>query len=379
METILTNAGLVTEAGIIAGTLVHAGGVIRAAEPGRSHAPGAVDVEGDFLAPGLIECHTDNLERHFLPRPNVIWPNALAAALGHDSQMAAAGVTTVYDAVSVGFYDSRTQFRKTLFRTMIDAVQAGVREKLFRLDHRIHLRCELSDPGLIQELETDLDLPLVKLASLMDHTPGQRQWRDPSHLRAFIRGQGVRDAEIDVILAERVERAEGAVQSNWPRAVELMRGRGILLASHDDTTEAHVAAAAAAGCTISEFPTTLEAARAARRAGMRIVAGAPNVVRGGSHTGGVAARELAAEGLLDTLPSDYVPASLLQSVRLLADDPGLGLAEAIGLVTWRVADMLGLPDRGRLETGLRADVVRFRFAGDTPVVKSLVRAGERVF
>lgn len=379
MERILTNARLLTEDGETLGTLVHADGLIRAVEPGRSHARGAIDLEGDFLAPGLIECHTDNLERHFLPRPNVIWPNGLAAALGHDSQMAAAGVTTVYDAVSVGFYDSRTQFRKTLFRTMIDAVIAGVTEKLFRLDHRIHLRCELSDPGLIEELETDLDLPLVKLASLMDHTPGQRQWRDPKYLRAFIRGQGVRDAEIDVILAERVDRAEGAVQTNWPLAVEIMHGRGILLASHDDTTEAHVEAAAAAGCTISEFPTTLEAARVARAKGMRIVAGAPNVVRGGSHTGGVAARDLAAEGLLDTLSSDYVPASLLQSVRLLTDDPGWDLADAIGLVTWRAADMLGLADRGRLATGLKADLVRFRFVGDTPVVRSLFRDGERVF
>jgi alpha-D-ribose 1-methylphosphonate 5-triphosphate diphosphatase len=377
METILTNARLLTESGMLAGTLVHADGVIRAAEPGRSHAPGAVDLEGDFLAPGLIECHTDNLERHFLPRPNVIWPNGLAAALGHDSQMAAAGVTTVYDAVSVGFYDSRTQFRKTLFRTMIDAVRTGVRENLFRLDHRIHLRCELSDPGLIQELETDLDLPLVKLASLMDHTPGQRQWHNTHLYREFRRKKNSQvwtDEEFDEYLAGRRDDQTKFVVPGRAAIGALGRARNIRIASHDDTTVADVEESYADGIAISEFPTTLEAARRAREFGMQIVMGAPNVVLGRSHSGNASAASLADVGLLDLLTSDYVPASLLHAPFILADR-GMPLHEAVAKVTANPADSIGMADRGRLKPGLRADLLRVRLVGGQPVIRGTWVAG----
>src|SRR5690606_11577183 len=128
------------------------------------------------------------------------------------------------------------------------------------------------------------------------------------------------------------------------------------IASHDDTTPEHVSMATALGCSISEFPTTVEAAQDARAAGMMTVLGAPNVVRGGSHSGGVAVSDLVARGLVDVLSSDYVPASLLQAVNTLS--AGIPLHEAFGLVTWKAADMLGLKDRGRLKPGARADFVR---------------------
>ena len=174
-----------------------------------------------------------------------------------------------------------------------------------------------------------------------------------------------------------MEEGPAYVSANWPRVVKLFAGRGVPLASHDDTTPEHVDMAADAGCTISEFPTTEEAAREARRRGMATVAGAPNVVRGGSHSGNVAASDLARLGLLNALSSDYVPASLLQAVGELHRSLGASLSDAMGYVTWRVADMLRLRDRGRLMAGLRADVVRFRFAGTTPVLRGLYCAGER--
>jgi alpha-D-ribose 1-methylphosphonate 5-triphosphate diphosphatase len=378
MQTILTNARLVLDDRVVAGTLVHDEGVIVAIDEGRSSAPGAIDLEGDLLAPGLIEVHTDNLEKHFVPRPGVVWPNPLAATLVHDAQMAASGVTTVYDAVCVGAYDAAKDWRRPLLGAMIGAIEDGVSHGVFRIEHRLHLRCELTDETLLQALAPHLASPLLTLGSLMDHTPGQRQWRDIAQLRRFMTGEGLSGAAADELLARRMAAGAENAASNWPEVVRLFAERGIALASHDDTTAAHVAEAVEAGCTISEFPTTLEAAEAARAAGLAIVAGAPNVVRGGSHSGNVSATELAEAGLLDALSSDYVPASLIQAARTLSGDEGGSLARAFALVTSGPADMLGLGDRGRLAPGLRADLVRLAFLGATPVVRTVIVAGRSV-
>jgi alpha-D-ribose 1-methylphosphonate 5-triphosphate diphosphatase len=379
MTITLTNAQLVTEDGIVSGTLTYGPNGIEDLQPGASAAPGAEDAEGDFVVPGLIECHTDNLERHLVPRPGVIWPNSLAGALAHDAQIIASGITTVYDAMCIGGFDDDKDYRPKILGAMLAAVEEGTAHKLFRAEHRVHLRCETTDPKMMSYLDRHPGTRSASLASLMDHTPGQRQWRDIAHYKKFISAEGGRtDEEIDAIIAADMERSKPIVADNFGKAVAFCKERGIAIASHDDTTVEHVDDAAKAGCTISEFPTTIEAAEAAHRAGMKTVGGAPNVVRGGSHSGGVSMIELAKAGLLDVLSSDYVPASLLQAANKL----GAGLMplhEAFGLVTWRAADMLGLADRGRLKPGLRADFVRFRLSNGTPVVRAVTVRGQRVF
>lgn len=380
MQTVITNAKLLLEEEVIDGTVVIEDGLIADVSQGRSALASAIDAEGDYVSPGLVEMHTDNMERHFLPRPKVVWPDPLAAALAHDAQMAAAGVTTVYDAICVGTIDSGDKaYRRQIYGGMVDAVREGMAGGHFRIEHRIHLRCELSTDGVLADIEDVADEPLVRLASLMDHTPGQRQWRNVADLEAFVAGTGGKSGEAfrqDV--ARRMETGPQAFAANRDLVVALFRERDVPIATHDDTTEAHVAEALASGARISEFPTTLEAARAARQAGLATVAGAPNVVRGGSHSGGVAVADLAAEEVLDGLSSDYVPASLLAAVARLTRDLDIPLHRTIGLVTWRVADMLGLADRGRLAPGLRADMARFRFAGETPVLRGLWAGGARV-
>ncbi len=213
----------------------------------------------------------------------------------------------------------------------------------------------------------------------MDHTPGQRQWRDIQHLKTYAMGNGKSEAEFEEDVVLRQQEGAANVSRNWSAVVAMFSERGVPIATHDDTTVEHVEAGVASGAVISEFPTTVEAARAARQRGLATVAGAPNVVRGGSHSGGVSVSELAEKGLLDGLSSDYVPASLLQAVLKLHHDHGVGLPEATGMVTWRVADILGLRDRGHLEPGLRADIVRFRALGPTPVVAAVWSQGERAF
>jgi alpha-D-ribose 1-methylphosphonate 5-triphosphate diphosphatase len=380
METILTNARLVLETEIVEGSLCFDGKGIRSLDAGPSRAPGAIDAGGDLVSPGLVEMHTDNLEKHFVPRPGVLWPNGLAAALAHDAQMAAAGITTVYDAVCAGHEAGDETSRRQTFDKLVTAIKDGVAAGVFRIDHKLHLRCELTGPDVVDAIEPHIDDPLVALGSLMDHTPGQRQWRNLDHLKTYVVGRGrsgKSDADWQSHLDHRYALA-GNVPRNASRVTELFRSRGIPLASHDDTTEEHVVEGLAAGVVISEFPTTIEAATAARSHALMTIAGAPNVVRGGSHSGGVSVAELAELDLLDGLSSDYVPSSLLQAVERLANRHAIALPRAMGMVTWAVADALKLADRGRLRPGLRADILRFRFHGETPVVGGLWVAGRQV-
>ena len=379
METILTNARLILENEVVDGTIVFDRDGIRAVDQGRSSVPGAIDAGGDHVAPGLVEMHTDNMEKHFMPRPKVFWPNGLAAALVHDAQMAAAGVTTVYDAVCAGTPFSAKDYRKDIFNDVMSALREGTRQNVFRIDHRVHMRCELTSPGLLEDIAPYGDEPLVQLVSLMDHTPGQRQWRDIEHLRTYSTGSGKTNEEFEADVVVRQREGAENVAKNWGAVVEMFRTRGIPLATHDDTIPEHVEAGIASGAVISEFPTTIEAAEAAKKAGLATVAGAPNVVRGGSHSGGVSVSELAEKGLLDGLSSDYVPASLLQAVVKLNQSHGIALPEAMGMVTWKVADMLALADRGRLAPGLRSDIVRFRLLGATPVIGAVWSRGARAF
>lgn len=379
MSTILTNARLILEDEVVTGTIAFDENGIRSVDQGRSSLPEAIDIQGDYVAPGLVEMHTDNMEKHFMPRPKVFWPNGLAAALVHDAQMAAAGVTTVYDAICAGTPFSAKDYRKDIFADVMDALRLGTAENVFRIDHRIHMRCELTSPDLLRDIEPYQDDALVQLVSLMDHTPGQRQWRDIAHLRTYALGNGKTEAEFEEDVSVRQREGTANVGRNWSAVVEMFQARGIPIATHDDTTIEHVEAGIASGAVISEFPTTVEAAQAAKQRGLATIAGAPNVVRGGSHSGGVSVAELAEKDLLDGLSSDYVPASLLQAVLKLHDKHGITLPAAMAKVTWKVADILGLGDRGHLKPGLRADIVRFRALGATPVIATVWSQGRRAF
>jgi len=379
MSTILTNARLILEDEVVTGTIAFDEGGIRSVDQGKSSLPEAIDVQGDYVAPGLVEMHTDNMEKHFMPRPKVFWPNGLAAALVHDAQMAAAGVTTVYDAICAGTPFSAKDYRKDIFADVMNALRLGSAEGVFRIDHRIHMRCELTSPDLLKDIEPYQDDALVQLVSLMDHTPGQRQWRDLAHLRTYALGNGKTQAEFEEDVSVRQREGTANVGRNWSAVVEMFRSRGIPIATHDDTTIEHVEAGIASGAVISEFPTTVEAAEAAKQRGLATIAGAPNVVRGGSHSGGVSVAELAEKDLLDGLSSDYVPASLLQAVLKLHDKHGITLPAAMAKVTWKVADILGLKDRGHLKPGLRADIVRFKALGATPVIATVWSQGRRAF
>lgn len=377
-ELVLTNARVVTPDAVLpAGTLVARDGRIVAVEAARTAAPGAIDLGGDLLLPGLVELHTDNLERGFTPRPGVRWP-ADAAMLAHDGQVAAAGITTVCDAVCVGFYGNKAE-RLGYLSLSLDTLRRARTAGALKADHLLHLRLEITDPHVVELFEPLRSEPGLALVSFMDHTPGQRQWRDLEKYRTFQSGREARDERA---FAELVERRIAEQRTYGVRhkaaLLDLLEGHPAVRASHDDTTPEHVAEAVAMGVAISEFPTTPDAARAARDAGMGIVMGGPNLVIGGSHSGNVAAEALAREGLLDALSSDYVPASLLLAALKLHRDLGIELPVAVAKVTRNPADLLGLTDRGRLTPGARADLVRVRELDGTPTVVEVWREGRRV-
>jgi len=376
-ERILTNARIVTDEAVLRGSLVLRDELIAAVDAGPSRTAGAADLDGDWLLPGLVELHTDNLERLFTPRPGVRWP-ADAAMLTHDAQVAAAGITTVCDAVCVGFYGGRSE-RLDYLGLSLDVLRRARAAGALKAEHLLHLRLELTDPHMLELFEPLRGEPSLRLVSFMDHTPGQRQWRDLDKLRGFHLGREVKtEAEFQAMVARRVAEQQVFAQRHRRAVLRLLDGRGVVRASHDDTTAEHVAEARACGCTIAEFPTTLEAAEAARGAGMGIVMGAPNLVIGGSHSGNVAAAELVERGLLDAFSSDYVPASLLQAAFLLREGFGLPMPDAVAAVTRNPARLLGLADRGIIAPGLRADLVRVREVGTTPTVVQVWSAGRRI-
>jgi len=378
-EQIFSNTRLVLADRVVHGTVVVKDGTITdIGDAPQSTNAGAEDLDGDLLIPGLIELHTDNLEKHCVPRPKVHWP-VPSAVLAHDAQIAAAGITTVFDAVAVGGAIDNDD-REAMFAEAANAIRDAVRHGNLRATHYLHMRCEVANPRALELYQPFHDEPLVKLVSLMDHTPGQRQFVDASKLKVYYQGKyGLNDDQFEDMVNTR--KANQALYSDKHRQIiaELCRATGVVLASHDDATDAHVEEAEALGVTISEFPTTLEAARAARAKGMTTIMGGPNVVRGGSHSGNVAAADLARGGLLDALSSDYVPSSLLHGAFLLHDQDSLDLAQAMATVTGNPARMVGLDDRGEIAPGKRADLIRVRRLDDgTPVVRQTWRAGERV-
>jgi alpha-D-ribose 1-methylphosphonate 5-triphosphate diphosphatase len=376
---VLVNARLVLADDVIAtGFIVAEDGAI--VDFGNGPAPaGADDMAGDLVIPGLVELHTDHIEAHYMPRPKVHW-DPMSAVVSYDGQLAVSGITTVLDSLRVwreeGVDDVAGE-ATLLANAIARARDAG----MLRAEHFLHLRCEVPMPDVLAETQSLIGRDDVRLLSLMDHTPGQRQFRDEEKLRDYYRGKTGRltDAALDAMFEKRREQANLHAARNTRDLVALARAHDVPLASHDDTTAEHVAQSIGDGVAIAEFPTTAEAALALHAGGVRVLMGAPNLVRGGSHSGNVATAALASIGVLDVLSSDYVPASLLMGALCLPEAvPGIGLPAALRTVTKTPAEAVGLRDRGEIAVGKRADLVRVRVVEGVPVVRAVWRAGRRV-
>ena len=373
----LANARLVLPDRVVTGAVTIEQGVIVHVTEGDHVSKGALDCAGDLVVPGLVELHTDNVERHIEPRPSVDWPH-LPALIAHDAELASTGITTVFDAMRVGSIHSRKARYRDYARKLADELLSARDEGLFKISHFLHLRAEICSETLLDELATFGPEDRVGIVSLMDHTPGQRQFHDMDAMKTYVtKKRGMDDAEF----AAHVENLLG-LQARFGAkhlagAVTEAGRLGAVLASHDDTTTEHVATSAANGVGFAEFPTSLAAAEACRTHGIAIMMGAPNLIRGGSHSGNVAAESLAKADLLDIVSSDYVPSALLLSAFRLAqlwDD----LPRAIATVTLNPAKAARLSDRGALMVGSRGDVLRVRLFGSTPLLRGVWSQGCKV-
>ncbi len=377
-ELILANATLVLPNETLRGAVTVRDGAITAIDQGGAVPAGAVDCGGDFVVPGMIELHTDNLERHLEPRPKVNWPH-VNAIIAHDGELASTGITTVFDALRVGSITSSKkanygEYARGLAHEILALRAAGA----LKISHYLHLRAEICSETLTAELAKFGPDDGIGIVSLMDHTPGQRQFRDLTQLRAYVCGKhGLSESEFEDHVAGQIALSQRLGAAHEAAAVAEARRFGAVLASHDDTTAAQVQVSAQHGAQFAEFPTTLEAARACKAAGIKVMMGAPNLIRGGSHSGNVAAHALAEADLLDIVSSDYVPSALLASAFLLGDLWG-NIPRGIACATFAPAAAAGLTDRGSLALGLRGDLLRIGRIAGALVNRGTWVAGQRI-
>jgi alpha-D-ribose 1-methylphosphonate 5-triphosphate diphosphatase len=376
-EFVIRNAKIVLEDEIVEGAVQVRDGKIADVSSTAISGPGE-DFEGDYLIPGLVELHTDHLESHYSPRPGVRW-NMMSAIQAHDAQVSASGITTVFDCLRMGS-DEDDGFDDGEMRKMADALKQANDEDRLRASHFIHLRCEVSAANVMDHFNAFSDVAAVRLASLMDHAPGQRQFQTMDQYTLYYKTKrGLSDEAFAHFVARRVESSEKYSHTHRVAISQACHARGISIASHDDATLDHVDEAKGFGVRLAEFPTSLEAAKASHEAGMSVLMGAPNIVRGKSHSGNIAARDLAEHDVLDVLSSDYVPLSLIHAPFVLADSSeAISLPKALSMVTATPARTVGLDDRGRIAVGLRADLVRVRRNEGVPVVRGVWREGRRV-
>ena len=376
---IVENARIVLADRVIeSGYAVVDDGIIAEFGEGRGPERG-LDFAGDMLLPGLVELHTDHIEAHYMPRPKVRW-DLTAAVISYDAQLTTCGITTVLDSLRIWREEGAGDIDGQAGELSV-AIEDARRRDLLRISHFLHLRCEIPMPNVVEDASSLIGRDDVRLVSLMDHTPGQRQFRDPMKMREYYRGKtgGLSDAELDTLFARRIELQARYAAANNQKLVALANGHGAPLASHDDTTLEHVEQSIRDGVRVAEFPTTLEAAARLHESGVKVLMGAPNLIRGGSHSGNVATGDLARNGQLDILSSDYVPSSLLMAaLRLPQAAANFDLPKAICTVTKTPADVVGLSDRGEIALGKRADLIRVRMDGIDSIVRCVWCKGKRV-
>jgi len=350
------------------------------AEIREGPAPDAdVQAGGLTAIPGLIDMHGDMLEREVEPRPGARFPVELGL-FELDKRLAATGVTTAYAAISFHPTQSRNTERTVARAREMAASIAALRDSLL-VDLLVHARFEVTFPDVATELADLLRAGQVQLVSLTDHTPGQGQYRDiEKYIERLAEWRNTSRAEIEAQTKDRLLQARQRPPS-WDvvrTVTALAAARGLPIASHDDDSQAKVDLVAGLGATLSEFPVSLEAATAAKERGMHVVMGAPNVLRGGSHSGNLSAIEAIRAGVVDLLAADYYPAALLHATFALAEAGILPLSAAVSLSTRNVARALGLDDRGRLEVGRRADIALVEGSAP-PRVRGTLRGGVPIY
>ncbi|UCI31708.1 alpha-D-ribose 1-methylphosphonate 5-triphosphate diphosphatase [Mesorhizobium sp. B4-1-4] len=337
-----------------------------------------IDGGGRLLLPGFVDMHGDMIEKEVEPRTNVRMPLELGI-YELDKKLAACGITTAYAALA--FTPATYGLLRSVEHTtaMIEAL-AAMRDDLL-IDHRVHARFEVTFPSALAIAEKLMGAGALGLVSLMDHTPGQGQYRDiERHVAHLAKDRKIDEAKAAELVRQRMADRDGQGDALHIIAglADLARRHGVAIASHDDDRVEKVALLHSLGAVISEFPITIEAAAEARRLGLATAMGAPNALRGLSYSGNLSAREAYDAGVLDILASDYHPSAILPATIALADRGEGGLARSVALASANPARALGLNDRGRIAQGLRADLV-IAERGRMPRLRATLRGGRVIW
>lgn len=371
----LTGAQVVLEnETLLDAAILIADGHIVAINPDSRAGAQEINLSGHTLMPGMIDLHCDALEKEAEPRPGVHFPFDFACAQA-DKRNAAAGITTIYHALSFANAELGVRNNNTAAE-LARAVHAWQEHAL--VDNRVHARYEITDPTAPDILNELLSLNEIHLMSFMDHTPGQGQFKSIDAYRSFLSRTYKKDAaEFETLLANKLAQGEGAV-ARMEQLAQHARELGIPLASHDDDRPEKVDVVTKLGVTVSEFPINLETAQAARAAGLATLFGAPNILRGKSQSGSMRALDAVKEGVADCLCGDYSPAALLTAVLKLPELAGIKLHEAVALVTCNPARAVDLKDRGVIAAGKRADLLAVRYLGGLAQVSRVWSEGLQV-
>jgi alpha-D-ribose 1-methylphosphonate 5-triphosphate diphosphatase len=367
--TEIRNGRVVTPSRVIEnGRVVVAGDRIVRIDRGTTHSTRnetVIDAGGGVVMPGLVDLHGDDIEEQFAPRSGAETDPATALATT-DRMNVLHGITTKFHALA--FEESPEDDRN--LENAARLAQAVDRGADALGDNRVHARCELADESAdaVAALIEDIDVDLV---SVMHHAPGGGQYDAESFERHYVEDRNWPAEAARSAAAERGEMDDVSRGRRITRIQGLARRADAPLASHDDECRDDVETMAGHGAAISEYPLTLDAARHAKALGLATVMGAPNLVRGGSLWDNLSAREAIEAGVLDALCSDYHPASLLAAPFV---DTGESLSARVNRVTRNPADIAGLPDRGRLEVGARADLIVVD-PSPTPTVERVFVAG----
>ena len=376
MKHYLTNARIVLENEVLnASSLLIEEGQITAIEPASINGAKEVDLKGQLLMPGMIDLHCDALEKEVEPRPNVFFPLDFACAQA-DKRNAAAGITTVYHSLSFANDElgvRNNEMAANIARAVHDWHPHGL------VDNRVHCRYEITDEYALPILKQLLNEQSMHLVSMMDHTPGQGQFKDLAAYRDYLSRTYKKTAdEISVIVERKAEAASGAF-ARMQSLAEAAHAAGISVASHDDDSLERVTTMKGIGADISEFPINIDAANAAKAAGMSTIFGAPNILRGKSQSGSMKAIDAIHQGVADCLCADYAPASLIVAVIGVQEQTELDLPAAVKLVTANPAKAAKLHDRGSIAVGKRADLIAVDVPGGLPQVSHVWVNGCEVY
>lgn len=374
----IINARVVTPDGILEDASVKvADGRIAEIREGSMNGSRQIDARGRFLFPGFVDMHSDAIEKGIEPRPNTFFPVNIAV-FELDKKIAACGITTMYHSLS--FAEMEVGLRNN------SAASGIIREiNLFRhklhVRTKIHARFEITDTGAAPFLESLIRDGQVDLFSIMDHSPGQGQFRDIlSYKKYYGPVYAKSDSEMDHIIERKRRAKEGEAPRVIGHLVDVCRERGISVASHDDDSREKISWLKTMDIGVTEFPVNEEALSAAHEHGIRVCLGSPNVVRGKSQAANLSAREAISKGYGDILCSDYSPMTLLHSVFTLERHGILRLHEAVRMASLNPARAVGIDGRtGSIEEGKDADLVMVDGSEAIPrVIKTFV-AGKEVF